>query len=171
MPGSPLLWRLVVLLSIVAGITVLAIQRHHPELWPTAEVVERVDSAVSTAEPLRHGDRQTKLPQADRTLPPLNPNLFGNVIVAPAVPTITPPPPPPAKPVAPPLPYTYLGQYRDVDGTIAIYLRRDDKVIVTKPGTQLDERYRLEAEISNGLIFTFVPLMEAQVIPIGNPAP
>lgn len=170
MAGRPVLWRFIFPLGILISVVVLSNQETGPEIGAVAEAVSAGGSAEATAGLPRHTDYRDRSPLANRALPPLSPTLFGSVVAAPTVPSITPPPPQPPKPVAPPLPYTYLGQYRDADGTVTFYLRRDDKVIVTKPGTQLDERYRLEAEISNGLTFTFIPLMEAQVIPIGNPA-
>ena len=164
------MWRFIVPLAILAGIAALSTQEPNPEIGAAAEPLDARNSAKITAALTRQTDYPDRSLLANRALPPLSPTLFGSVVAAPMAPSITPPPPQPPKPVAPPLPYTYLGQYRDADGTVAVYLRRDDKVIVTKPGSQLDEQYRLEAEISNGLIFTFTPLMEAQVIPIGNPA-
>ncbi|TLS17586.1 MAG: hypothetical protein FDZ72_13465 [Betaproteobacteria bacterium] len=107
-------------------------------------------------------------PLAAREIPSLSPTLFGNTVAVPPAPVINMPLPPPPKPSAPPLPYTYLGQYRDADGKLLIYLGRGSEVILASPGTKLDELYKLEADLSYGLTITYLPLKEAQIIPIGN---
>lgn len=111
----------------------------------------------------------TKL--SSRSLPPLQPSLFDQPQTAPVAEVTVPPPVPPSEPAPPPLPYTYLGQYRDAEGGTTIYLSRDRQVILAKPGTQLDTEYRLEADINDALTITYLPLNKGQTLPIGNLTP
>lgn len=167
MPRLPSSWRLSVLLVVLAGVVALAARMPAPAVGDVAEAV----APASGEAPPNAPERLDVARLADRALPPLSPTLFGNLVAVPPAPVVNLPPAPPPKPVAPPLPYTYLGQYRDADGAVVFYLRKDEQVILAKPGTQLDERYRLEADFRQGLTFTYLPLQEAQVIPIGNFAP
>lgn len=160
-------WRLGLLLVILAGVVALSVRMPAPSVGEVAEAVTPSSGEAPPVSP-EHLDLAVL---AERSLPPLSPTLFGNVVAVPPPPVLNLPPPPPPKPVAPPLPYTYLGQYRDADGAIVFYLRKGDQVILAKPGSQLDEQYRLEADFRQGLTFTYLPLKEAQVIPIGNFTP
>lgn len=108
---------------------------------------------------------------SSRSLPPLHPSLFDQPQTAPVAEAADPPAAPPSEPVPPPLPYAYLGQYRDAEGSRVFYLNRDEQVILAKPGTQLDNEYRLEADVSHGLIITYLPLNKGQTLPIGNLTP
>jgi hypothetical protein len=169
---SPLL-RWLSLLTILAAVVLAAIS---PPLLPSGEVniVEpaTADNAGTTQTPSSSILKLDVEALTKRSLPELSPSLFGNAVTAPPVSLVVmQPPPQPSKPSAPQLPYTYLGQFRDADGRLLFYLRRDNEVIVAKPGTKLDESYQLESDVQHGLTFTYLPLKEAQVIPIGNLSP
>jgi hypothetical protein len=86
----------------------------------------------------------------------------------------TPPPPPPivkaaapAKPSAPPIPYTYLGQIED-DGGTTIFLALNGDLIATRQGEALDQKYRLEKVSQQQLIFVYLPLNERQTLNIAD---
>lgn len=83
----------------------------------------------------------------------------------------TPPPPPaasasvkPSAPVAPPLPFVYLGRMTDATGKIVIYLTRAERVFAVTPGETLDEQYRLETVSGSQLGFVYLPLNTRQTL-------
>jgi hypothetical protein len=81
-----------------------------------------------------------------------------------------PPPPQPAvvqKPVAPPLPFAYLGRM-DEAGATTVFLKRGEDVVTAKAGDTLAGSYRLEEAGEQRLVFTYLPLKERQVLPVGG---
>ena len=85
-----------------------------------------------------------------------------------------PPPPapfvyvPPAKPVAPPLPFTYLGRYVESGGKPVYYLVKGDRAYDVRIGETLDGSYTLDAEDNGSLLFTYLPLKERQSLGVGK---
>lgn len=83
-----------------------------------------------------------------------------------------PPPPPkalaarPAKPVAPPLPYVYMGKMLE-RGELTIFLTRQDKPYVVHAGDVLDNQYRVDAIHPPVVELTYLPLKQKQVLNIG----
>lgn len=84
-----------------------------------------------------------------------------------------PPPPPlqsaaaqPAAPVAPALPFKYVGQLGEVDGKVTIYLAKGEKVYIVRVGEVLDEQYRLDAIHETHLTFTFIPMDKQQALAV-----
>lgn len=76
----------------------------------------------------------------------------------PPKPTIQPENLPPPKPVAPPLPYTYMGKLEDGPQGSLIFLVLREKVVQAKLGQTLDRVWKLEREDANALYFTYLPL-------------
>lgn len=74
-------------------------------------------------------------------------------------------PGPPAKPVAPPLPFTYLGRIAD-GGRNAIFLARGERTYSVSVGERIDETYRLEQATPSTLTFTYLPLGTRQSLAI-----
>jgi len=82
-----------------------------------------------------------------------------------------PPAPPPksapaANPVAPPLPFAYLGRIEEA-GATTVYLRRGDDVVLAQPHKAIDSTYRLDEISADRLVFTYVPLQQQQVLSLG----
>jgi hypothetical protein len=73
-------------------------------------------------------------------------------------------PPPPAKPVAPALPFVYLGRMEDA-GAPSVILRRGKDVLVARERADIDGQYRLESIGPQGLVITYLPLNEPQILP------
>jgi hypothetical protein len=73
---------------------------------------------------------------------------------------------PPPPPQAPPLPFTYLGKM--VDGEkMTVFLARQDRNYVVRPGDTLDGSYRVEAIEESGLALTYLPLGTRQTLAFG----
>lgn len=81
-----------------------------------------------------------------------------------------PPPPPPTalvsrRPMAPPLPYQYVGK-QWLDNRWTIFLARDDATYRARIGDLLDETYRVEAIDASVLVLRYLPLKQEQTLPI-----
>lgn len=80
---------------------------------------------------------------------------------------VAPPPPPPPKPVAPPLPFQYLGKLSE-DGQIRVFLNHQGKYLIARTGDVIDGIYRVEEIAGSRMIFLYQPLKEKQVLSIGS---
>ena len=84
-----------------------------------------------------------------------------------------PPPPPPAPPAPPPppspppLPFTYMGQLVE-DGTLTVFLSRQDQNYAVKAGDSLDGTYRVDKVENRRLVLTYLPLNMQQSLAIGS---
>lgn len=74
---------------------------------------------------------------------------------------------PPPKPMAPPLPYTYMGKVVD-QGQLSVFLTRNGKPYVARPGDVLDGQYRVDAINPPVLELTYLPLEQKQTLNIGT---
>jgi hypothetical protein len=98
----------------------------------------------------------------------------------PLPPKFTPPkpvavvPPPPSLPVtlpaptAPPLPYKYLGRY-EAQGSVVIFLGKEEHSFAVKPGETLEGNYRLDTFQGNVITFTYLPMQQQQTLPVPQP--
>ena len=83
-------------------------------------------------------------------------------------------PPPPAKPVvvqvekptpvAPPVPFFYLGKLEDAPQGKQIFLSVNNKVLSVWIGKNVDPVWRLDKEDANTLTFTYLPLGLVKVL-------
>lgn len=80
---------------------------------------------------------------------------------------VAPPPPPPPKPVAPPLPFKYLGKLSE-DGQIRVFLNHQGKYLIARTGDVIDGIYRVEEIAGSQMTFFYQPLKERQVLLIGS---
>lgn len=164
---KPPSYRLAILLALLAGVVVWI------NAMPTAEpngtaVIEATSTQMVEDIPSRQLDPE---PLSQRTLPKFDSGLFGVPATAAVMSAPILSPPTPTRPELPPLPYTYLGQYRDADGLQVFYLRRGDEVILAKAGATLDESFRLEPDTRHGLLFTHLGTKLTHTIPIESAAP
>ena len=83
---------------------------------------------------------------------------------------VPPPPPPPSRPappMAPPLPFTYLGQLLQ-DGQLTVFLTSQNQNYAAKVGDIIDDRYRVDSIAAQSMVFTYLPLHQQQSLAIGN---
>lgn len=85
-----------------------------------------------------------------------------------------PPPPPkpvaavaPPKPVAPPLPFTFLGQMSTGEEPL-VFLTRDGRVYSVAEGDVLDHTYRIESIVAGRMTLVYLPLNLRQSLSIGT---
>ena len=70
----------------------------------------------------------------------------------------------PAKPVAPPLPFRYLGKMIE-DGTLNVFLARGEESLSVRAGQKLGE-YRVDKVTDSEIVFTYLPLKTKQSLPL-----
>ncbi len=71
--------------------------------------------------------------------------------------------PPPPPPQAPPLPFVYLGRMIDGEQT-TVFLARQNRNYVVRPGDTLDGSYRVEEIEESGIALTYLPLGTRQTL-------
>jgi len=91
---------------------------------------------------------------------------------------VAPPPPPPVamvsepvtppKPVAPPLPFTYMGSYAPNGAKPVFFLTQGDRVYDVHIGDTLDGTYSVDAFNNGALVFTYKPLNQQQQLTTGG---
>lgn len=81
---------------------------------------------------------------------------------------VPPPPPPPPKPVAPPLPFTFVGETRGSDGQPRFFLTKGSKLYSVAPGDVIEGTYRFDGKFGNTLSLTYLPLNIKQTIFLRN---
>lgn len=80
---------------------------------------------------------------------------------------VAPPPPPLPEPVAPPLPFRYLGQLVE-DGQTLVFIDHQGRNLTIKVGDHIDGRYAVEAIDGGKVVFVYLPLKQQQTLPIGT---
>jgi hypothetical protein len=80
---------------------------------------------------------------------------------------VAPPPPPPPKPVAPPLPFQYLGKLSE-GGETRVFLHHQGQYLIAKAGDVINGIYRVEEIAGNRMTLLYQPLKEKQVLSIGT---
>jgi len=133
---------------------------------------------ATVAPPVTRGSRaEAKTPMASRALFELPERVAGDHDVSNAFAGhswyVPPPPAPvvhrePPKPVAPPLPFAFMGQYFESGEKPVYYLVRGDKVYDVHVGDTLDNTYRVESGDADKLTFTYLPLGERQMLALGR---
>lgn len=83
-------------------------------------------------------------------------------VVVPRVKKIKPPPPPP--PSAPPAPFQYVGKIEDSPKGTQVFLMLNGKLYIAFKGEKINQQWRFEAEDSNTLKLTYLPLNLVQTL-------
>jgi len=156
--------RTVLAVLLGTGIAVTVFSGESPRPPPTVAAVERPVArepiAETRAPPRIDVDKLARapLPEGGQDVfaarswqPPRRPPPVVEVVAAP--------------PVAPPLPFEYVGQMDGREGHAA-YLARDGDFIVARVGDVLGE-YRVDAVAPDTVTFTYLPLGERQVLAAG----
>ncbi len=76
-------------------------------------------------------------------------------------------PPPPPAPVAPPLPFTYLGRYGDT-ATRTVILSKGERVYTVVVGDVIENNYRVEKFTLGMVHLTYLPLNIEQILRTGE---
>ena len=74
----------------------------------------------------------------------------------------------PAQPVAPPMPFAYMGTYTPDGAAPVFFLTRGDRVYDVRVGDTLDDTYHVDALNNGQLVLTYKPLNVQQTIITGG---
>lgn len=171
--------RLAVLLPLFCLAAWLALFGDKSPSGPAAEVSLAVASPVSRPAPVkaeRTTAKQAQLPSVELLLP-----REQLVVAAASAPVdlfasrswVPPPAPMPVQvvaaptPVAPPLPYVYMGKKFE-DGAWEVYLARGELSFVVRAGNDLEGLYRVLEVRPPILTLKYLPLGEQQLLAIGE---
>jgi hypothetical protein len=87
----------------------------------------------------------------------------------PAVPTLTPAQEAALKvPVAPPLPFSFMGSYAAYGDTPVFFLTQGDRVFSVKVGDTLNDVYTVDSMTNGQLVMTYKPLKIQQLLTVGS---
>jgi hypothetical protein len=81
---------------------------------------------------------------------------------------VPPPPPPQPKPVAPPLPFVYIGKMIENDGKTLVFLAKQGRIYSVSEGETFDGVYSVDAVKVSQMTLTYLPLHEKQMLNIGE---
>lgn len=70
------------------------------------------------------------------------------------------------KPVAPPLPFVFLGRYAEGD-VVRVFLGDGEQIYMVKVGDVIEQKYRVD-KIDSVVKMTYLPLNETQILAIGE---
>ena len=138
-------------------------------------------SAVSRAQPTHPSGAATAVPVAQSLLllahRVADQTAAGSLFAAHSWYVPPPPPPPapvvtapvvPAKPVAPPLPFAYMGSYTPSGSPAVFFLTSGEKVYDVHLGDTLDNTYTVDSFNNGQLVFTYKPLNQQQQLSTGG---
>jgi len=77
-------------------------------------------------------------------------------------------PPPPPRPVAPPLPFRFVGSYVEQGGAPVYFLVQGERVYDVRVGDTLDGKYSVDGREGDRLLLTYLPLKEQQALNLEN---
>lgn len=157
---------------LVTGVIALLVAWFLPSN-DASDIVEpagRSATTVSTrAQPTLSTRVRAQLNFAQRAVSVATTDLFGRhswYQAPPPLPAADPGPPPP--PSAPPLPYTYLGQYERTGDKAVYFLVQGDSVYDVHMGDTLNSTYSVDGVQNGQLQFTYLPLQIKQALSIGS---
>lgn len=161
-----LLWGAAVVGTLTA---VISVSGNDPETVTVAPVARERNS--SEARPARSPSKATKAPRLlkisdldARGLGDMSTDLF-----APKswyVPPPPPPPMPPPKPVAPPLPFTFIGRMIE-EGQTAVFVSIQDRNQVLRAGDVVQGVWRVDSIEPTNMKLTYLPLNENKYLALG----
>lgn len=140
-----------------------------PASLPAAENAARLPAGVPLAQEAAPPAEPAALraPQARASLAAVPRDLFHiEPPPAPAVTQVEPEYVAPPPPMAPPLPFVYMGKSAD-QGRVTVFLTRNNKPYIARLGDVLDGQYRVDAINPPMLEFTYLPLAQKQMLHIG----
>jgi hypothetical protein len=71
---------------------------------------------------------------------------------------------------APPLPFSYVGRWKE-NGRTTLYLQRDDKPIAVRGPGRIDAEYSVQSIDERGVVFTYMPLGTVQALRFDGASP
>jgi len=140
----------------------------------TREGRPQVSNEVNDGKSTAALDSTLMLPKRSRVIPDSKGQAFASLSWLPPPPPAPPvrvalpsPPPPPIVPVAPPLPFTFVGLLEQGAARPQAFLAKGDALLVVAAGDMLDNNtYRIETLNAQQIIITYLPLNTPQTLNI-----
>lgn len=159
---KPILRRILGGVAIVGALASVVAGRERPTL-DLAPPAVRGSASAASAEGLDMDKLALRAehPDEKKGIDPFAPRSFSSpeaAARAPGVPGV------PRKPVAPPLPFRYLGKMIE-DGRLNVFLARGDESLSVHAGQKLGE-YRVDKVTEREIVFTYLPLKTKQSLPL-----
>ncbi len=145
----------VLAMLLVAGIVT---GREKPSL-PVPEKVSRLEAEVELADDIDLSRLERPAAQAPHNDP------FARRSFAPPAPQIAAAEPP--KPVAPPLPFRYMGRLTQ-DGKTEVFLLRGEEILSIAAGQKIDAQYSVDAVTDSAIRITYLPLRTRQSLELAQ---
>jgi hypothetical protein len=73
----------------------------------------------------------------------------------------------PSRPVAPPLPFRYMGRLTE-HGKTEVFLLRGEEILSIAPGQKIDAQYRVDAVSASAIQITYLPLKTRQSLELAQ---
>ena len=137
------------LASVVAG-------REQPSYAPAREPAARVETRLPALEDIDVAKLEARVDEGAK-VDAFAPRNFSPVLPPQAAQA-------PAKPVAPPLPFRYVGKMLDGD-KLAVFLVNGNESLAVAAGERIGE-YRVEKITDAEIVFTYLPLKTKQSLPL-----
>lgn len=172
---KPRQWRLAGALVLTLGASLWAAMQEVEDEPARAPSERRVRSSVASASPMRPAVARAESATAAQRLHEL-PAISSRAPLAPegagfAAPLSfrPPPPPPPAvpRPMAPPLPFRYVGAIEDMGQRRALVMQ-GEQLHILRSGDEIDGRYRVERIGEAGIDFLYLPLKQRQSLSLSR---
>jgi hypothetical protein len=155
---KPVLRRTLGAVAIVGALASVVAGRERPtlELPKPAARVQARSASVEALDLDKLALRNEETAKTDKALDPFAPRSFSTLIPA--------QPGKPEKPVAPPLPFRYLGKMLD-EGKLSVFLANGDESLSVSAGQRIGE-YRVDKVTESEVVFTYLPLKQKQSLPL-----
>lgn len=135
---------------------------------PVAPAVPALVTTQATAVPNR--DNTLVLPDRTHVVPQSSGDAFAKLSWVPPPPvvrTAPPPPPAPAVPMAPPLPFIFVGLMEQGAAKPQAFLSKGDSLLVVAAGDVIDNNtYRIDTLSAQQIVITYLPLNTPQTLTI-----
>ena len=138
-----------------------------PAARPPAPSTATVTLMASNA---AESELTVKLSERSRSIPKSTTDLFtSSSWLPPPPPPPSPPPlslapPPPAAPVAPPLPFVFVGMLERGTAKPEAFIAKGDALFVVSVGDTIDTSYRIDSLTADAVVMTYLPLNTRQTL-------
>ena len=159
----------------LAGIVQPVVHAAVPPAPPASAASSAADAPSPRASNVSDGrsDGALSLVQRERSIPSADGDAFAKLSWQPPPPPPPPPPPvamvmPPA-PVAPPLPFTFVGMVEQGAGKPQAFLAKGDALLVVAAGDVIENKtYRIDSLSATAVVLTFLPMDKQQTISVSG---
>lgn len=132
---------------------------------PAIEVMERAPARSEVAAPVADDIDLSKLERSRAQAPRIDPFARASFAPRPAPQVVASAEPP--KPVAPPLPFRYMGRLTE-NGKTEVFVLRGEDIISIAPGQKIDAEYRVDGITDTAISMTYLPLKTRQSLELAQ---